>query len=129
MALPENLSIGKVFNRYGDDFKSEKELRELSNKQRMRDLQVVGFVFLGGVAGYFLARKLNLKNWAKVATTILGGAVLGTSASMLTQKNYDSRKEEIAEKRRKLEQAKYLTEIAQQSAVKTEEKIKSETDK
>lgn len=127
MPLPENISIGKVFNRYGQDFKSEGELRELSNQQRKRDLSIVGFVVLGGVAGYMLSRKLNLKTWAKVATTILGGTVVGTTFSMLTQAKYDSRKQAIAEKRQKLEQAKYLSEIAQRGASKTEDKIKTET--
>lgn len=126
MPLPENITIGKVFNRYGDDFKSEQELRELSVQQRKRNLMVVGFVVLGGVAGYMLARKLNLKTWANIATTLLGGAVFGTSVSMLTQAKYDSRKQAIDEKRQVLEQARYLTELAQRGANKTEEKIKSE---
>ena len=49
MPLPENLSIGKVFNRYGNDFESEKEIRDLSIQQRKRNLMVVGFVVFGGV--------------------------------------------------------------------------------
>jgi hypothetical protein len=129
MPLPENLSIGKVFNRYGNDFESEKEIRDLSIQQRKRNLMIVGFVVFGGIAGYMLAKKLNLKTWASVATTVLGGAVFGTSVSMLTQAKYNSRNQAIDEKRQVLEQARYLTEIAQRGANKTEEKIKSEIPK
>jgi len=127
MPLPENVSIGKVFNRYGNDFEAEKDLRDLSIQQRSRNLTVLGFVVLGGFAGYYLGNRLNLKSWARTATTVLGGAVLGATVSMITQEKYKRRKQAIQEKREQLEQAKYLTELAQKGLNKVEEKIKAET--
>lgn len=129
MALPKNITIGRVFNRYGDEFKSEKDLRTLSIQQRKRDFGVFAFAIFGGIAGYMLARRLNLKTWAKLSTIALGGAVFGTSVAMLTQEKYNNRSQAIDEKRQTLEQARYLTEIAQRGANKTEEKMTAETKK
>jgi len=122
MPLPENITVGKLFNRYGNEFKSEKELRELSIQQRKRNLMIVGFVVFGGVAGYMLGKRLNIKLWAKLSTIALGGAFFGTSVAMLTQKRYNNRKQAIYEKRQVLEQARYLTEIALRETNKTNEK-------
>jgi len=129
MSLPDNITIGKVFNRYGNEFESEIDLKDLSIQQRNRNLIVAGFFVLGGVAGYLYGNKLNLKTWAKITTTVTGAFILGSSVSLLTQKKFNERRETIDEKRQKLEQARYLTEIAQRGANKTEEKIKSENPK
>jgi hypothetical protein len=127
MPLPENITIGKVFNRYGNEFESEKEIRDLSIQQRKRNLTIVGFVILGGVAGYLVGKRMSLKTWAKITTTVAGGIIFGASVSMLTQKKYNQREKAIFDKRQKLEQARYLTELAERSANKTKEKIKQET--
>jgi outer membrane lipoprotein SlyB len=122
MPLPENVSIGKVFNKYGNDFETERQLRDLSIQQRNRNITVLGFSVLGGIAGYFLGNKANLKNWAVTATTILGGAIAGATISMLTHEKYNRRKIAIQEKREQLEQVKYLSEIAQKGLNEDEAK-------
>jgi hypothetical protein len=106
----ENITIGKVFNRYGNDFQSEQDIKDLKQQQRNRNLVVVGYMVVGAVGGYLIARHLKLSTLKKATTTVVGSLALGGSVFMLTKRKAEIRKELIKQKQQTLEQAKYLTD-------------------
>jgi len=106
----ENISFSKVFNKYGNDFESEKDLKYLKAQQRKRAFVVTGFLIVGAVGGYILGKQLKLSKVAKFATTLAGSVLIGGSVFMLTKKKAETRKKVIEEKEQSLEHAKYLSE-------------------
>ena len=107
---PENTTVGKVFNRYGDDFQSEQDIKDLKAQQRKRNLVIVGYLIVGAVGGYLIGKYLKLSPLKKATTTVVGSLVLGGSVFMFTKRKAETRKAVIKEKQQILEQAKYLTE-------------------
>lgn len=107
---PENTTIGKLFNRYGDDFQSEQDIKDLKAQQRKRNLVIVGYMIVGAVGGYLIGKYLKLSPLKKATTTVVGSLVLGGSVFMLTKRKAETRKAVIKQKQQTLEQAKYLRE-------------------
>jgi len=111
----ENITIGKYFNRYGNNFKVEQDIKDLKAQQRKRSMVIAGYVVLGAVGGYVLGRSLKLTTWAKVYTTLGGSLLLGGATYFITKAKAERRKASIEEKEQMLEQAKYLMEIIKES--------------
>lgn len=112
----ENITIGKVFNKYGDDFQSEQDIKDLKAQQRKRNLVVFGYMVVGAVGGYLIGKYLKLSPLKKATTTVVGSLVLGGSVFMLTKRKAESRKAVIKEKQQTLEQAKYLLDKVKEVA-------------
>jgi len=116
MAINEdNITIGKVFNRYGNDFKVEQDIKDLKAQQRKLNMVIAGYVVLGAAGGYILGRSLKLTTWAKVYTTLGGSLLLGGATYYLTKAKAERRKASIEEKEQKLEQARYLVDKIKES--------------
>lgn len=106
----ENITISNWFNRYGNDFKIEEDIKELQAQQRKRNMVIASYVVIGAIGGYFLGRSLKLTTWAKVYTTVGGSLLLGGTTYLLTKSKAERRNASIAEKQKALEQAKYLVD-------------------
>jgi len=116
MAINEdNITIGKVFNRYGNDFKVEQDIKDLKAQQRKLNMVIAGYVVLGAAGGYILGRSLKLTTWAKVYTTLGGSLLFGGATYFLTKAKAERRKASIQEKEQKLEQARYLVDKIKES--------------
>ena len=112
----ENISISKVFNKYGDDFQSEQDIKDLKAQQRKRNLVVFGYMVVGAVGGYLIGKYLKLSPLKKATVTIVGSLALGGSVLLLTKKKAQARKESIKTKKQTLEQAKYLVDKVKETA-------------
>jgi uncharacterized Rossmann fold enzyme len=112
----ENISIGKIFNRYGDDFQAEQDIKDLKAQQRKRNLVIAGYMVVGAVGGYIVGRYLKLATWKKVSATVLGSLVFGGTVYLVTKPKAKRRKENIKSKQQTLEQAKYLIDKLKESA-------------
>ena len=106
----DNISISKVFNKYGNDFQAEQDIKDLKAQQRKRNLVIAGYMVVGAVGGYFLGRYFKLATWKKVSATVLGSLVFGGTVYLVTKPKAKKRKENIKTKQQTLEQAKYLVD-------------------
>lgn len=112
----ENISFSKVFNKYGNDFQSEQDIKDLKAQQTKRNLVIAGYMVVGAVGGYLLSRAFKLNVWQKATVTIVGSLALGGSVLLLTKKKAKARKEAIKTKKQTLEQAKYLMDKIKEAA-------------